>query len=70
MKLSRHKAVGVDLFKDMNFHDDALWGIVKTKILRKFNEWVLTLRIPSYLKLAKIIPLSKDPGNSPYPSLG
>ena len=69
-KLSRHKAVGIDLLKDMIFHDDVLWDTVKSKVLAKFNEWVLTLRIPSYLKLAKIIPLSKDPDGSPYPSLG
>ena len=62
--------MGVDLLKDMVFHDSVLWSKVKTKVLNKFNEWVLSLRIPSYLKLAKIIPLSKDPDNSPYPSLG
>ena len=62
--------MGVDLLKDMVFHDSVLWSKVKTKVLSKFNEWVLSLRIPSYLKLAKIIPLSKDPDNSPYPSQG
>ena len=36
----------------------------------KFNEWTTTLRIPNYLKKAKIIPLSKDPLNSPFPEVG
>ena len=69
-KLSRHKAVGVDLLRDMTFHDDAHWNRIREKILIKFNEWVSTLRIPGYLKTARIIPLSKDPNNSPFPELG
>ena len=69
-KLSRHKAVGVDLLRDMTFHDDAHWNRIKDKILRKFNEWISTLRIPRYLKTARIIPISKDPNNSPFPELG
>ena len=69
-RLSRHKAVGIDLLRDMVFHDTVLWDKVKGKVLTKFNEWVTTLRIPSYLKLAKIIPLSKDPNNSPFPEIG
>ena len=69
-KLSRHKAVGIDLLRDMVFHDDAQWDRIKGKILIKFNEWVTTLRIPNNLKLAKIIPLSKDPNNSPFPEIG
>ena len=59
--------MGVDLLRDMIFHDNTQWTRIKAKVLRKFNEWVSTLQIPKYLKLAKIIPLSKDPDNSPYP---
>ena len=43
IKLSRHKAVGVDLLRDMTFHDESHWTRVKSKILRKFNEWITTL---------------------------
>ena len=40
------------------------------KILRSFNSWITDLRIPAYTKVAKIIPLSKDENNSPFPKLG
>ena len=49
-KLSRHKAVGVDRLADMKFHNDILWDQIKDKVLYKFNQWALTLRIPSYMK--------------------
>ena len=42
-KLSRHKAVEVDLLRDMTFHDESHWTQIKAKILRKFNEWITTL---------------------------
>ena len=45
-KLSRHKALGVDRLADMRFHDDVLWNQIKDKMLYKFNEWALTLKIP------------------------
>lgn len=45
-KLSRHKAVGIDRLADMRFHDDVLWDQVKDKVLHRFNEWALTLKIP------------------------
>ena len=69
-KLSHNKAIGVDLLPDKFFHNNVLWMNMKTKILRTFNEWTTTLRIPSYVKKAKIIPLSKDANNSPFPILG
>ena len=43
VKLSRHKAVGVDLLRDTTFHDDTHWNMIRPKILRKFNEWTTTL---------------------------
>ena len=68
-KLSKHKAVGVDRLADMRFHNEVLWDRIKDKVLFKFNEWALTLKIPQYLKLARIIPLSKE-ANSAFPAHG
>ena len=49
--------------------DDMLWDQVKDKVLHRFNEWALTLKIPQYLKLARIIPLSKE-ANTAFPAHG
>ena len=54
----------------MTFHNDIHWDQIKHKILIKFNEWIQNLSIPDYMKKAKIIPLSKDPNNSPFPEVG
>ena len=68
--LSRHKAVGLDQLQDMVFHKECHWNLIKRKVLTKFNYWISSLRIPQYLKKAKIIPLSKDTNNSPFPEVG
>ena len=59
-KLSKHKAIGVDLLPDKLFHNNILWKTMETKILDTFNKWTRTLEIPQYVKIARIIPLSKD----------
>ena len=69
-KLSRNKAVGLDQLKDRHFHNDLIWEKIQNKIKNNFNRWITELRIPQYLKVAKIIPLSKDEDNSPFPKLG
>ena len=69
-KLSRNKAVGIDLLPDKHFHNEILWTEMGGKILSTFNNWVNSLNIPSYVKRAKIIPLSKDSNNSAFPILG
>ena len=42
-KLSRNKAIGVDLLADKQFHNDILWDEMKDKVLLSFNNWVSTL---------------------------
>jgi hypothetical protein len=59
-KLSRNKAQGIDGLRDTQIRLASHNNDVLQKITASFNEWLHQGQVPTYLKRARIIPLSKD----------
>jgi hypothetical protein len=64
-KLSRDKAVGLDLLPDFFFKSKEVYRAIKPKILRIFNDWANTGAIPPSMLHGKIIAISKTEAQMP-----
>jgi hypothetical protein len=64
-KLSRDKAVGLDLLPDFFFKSRAVYRATKPKILRIFNDWANIGEIPPSMLQGRIIAISKTEAQMP-----
>ena len=39
-RMSKNKAIGIDIMKDLQLKDDMIWREVKEKILEQFNAYL------------------------------
>jgi hypothetical protein len=69
-KLSRDKAVGLDLLPDYFFKSRKVFQTIKSKLIGIFTDWANTGNFPVYVLTSKIFALSKSASAFPdFPKL-
>ena len=63
--VGKNKAAGLDCLSDKHMKPLLSKEKIISKITKSFNHWFLSHKIPSYLKTARIVVLSKEKSNFP-----